>query len=248
MYLYEKGYKKIAIIHIIMSLNEEKPIWEQFKTKKQLKEICDKIIYEIGICKSVKNTFPHYIKFFDFLFNRHTDYPNKFLDYEDVTIYKNTRCSKWLEVAIVKKDKSFDSVSIINCVSMKPQNNLCVAMRDSIVSQILSFKNSLYKNGDIKCSICNSTNEIQIDHIKQFVDIQVEFIDKYKTDYPNMLFPSKFITEKINHQVLFREEDNHFKCRWIEYHLNNATLQPLCKNCNLTRPKSKNKFPKNLNF
>jgi len=209
------------------------------KTQKSIREYTRKIINEIGICDNIKNIYPeHYYYLSTFMFPRHTAYPDKFFGMINIGIRKNKVFNHY-EIYIIKNDNSVDDVSVMqNCVTGKKSNDLSNAMRNTIYSQILDFRNKLLY---IKCVDCESENNIHIDHYKpQFIELQKNFIEKN-----NYKLPTTFNENEFNGKI-FKEEDTDFKNQWFEYHLENANMRALCMKCNLTRKKSSVKF-KNIN-
>lgn len=209
--------------------------YTNLKTQKEIKDYTKKVIQYIGICDDIKNIHPNYYNYLTtFLFPRHIAYPEKFINMKNVGIRKN-RLSKDLEVYIIKCDDSIDNVSVMRkCVTGKKSNDLSIAMRNSIYSQIKEFKDNLT---ELKCINCGSIKNIHIDHYNpQFIDLQKDFISYSKLDIPN-----HFDDNDWNGKI-FRYVDNNFENEWKIYHKANANLQPLCEKCNLTKKKSKTKF------
>lgn len=211
--------------------------FNNLKTQKKIKEYTRNIIYKIGLCDDIKNKYNYEYKYFtNFLFPRHISYPDKFIDMINIGIRKNKKFNN-LEVYIIKKNDIIDSVSVIkNCISRKKPNNLSIAMRNSIYPQIKNYKNSLLIH---KCINCDSIENIQIDHFNQeFIDLQKTFLE-----LTILKIPDSFDDNEWNSKI-FKKDDEYFEKEWYLYHKNKANLQPLCKKCNLTKKKSKNRFSK----
>ena len=51
-----------------------------------------------------------------------------------------------------------------------------------------------------------------------------------------MDIPNDF-DDDTDHIAIFKKKDIEFHNKWFTYHLNNATLRPLCTKCNLSRSK-----------
>jgi len=117
----------------------------------------------------------------------------------------------------------------------KPRNsnhNLISALRNSINYQICEYRS---KNSDkLICELCQSKNNIHIDHIIHFQKIREDFINSTR-----LTIPEKFDDCPNTHQAVFKYKDLEFRKQWAKYHKENATLRPLCRDCNLSRPKYK---------
>ena len=197
-------------------------------TKKELINYYKNIIYKIGLCSSVKtNYFDIYLELME-LFTNHPDYPDKIKDVVDIAIVKNKLNYKYLELQIIRDDKTIDNISYICCINKPTKDrNLKSAMRYAIRTQILEFKNSC---DIIECGFCKSKEDIHIDHIILFKSLYDDFI-KDRKDIP-IIFDDNFYNA-----CMFKKEDEIFKNEWIEYHKINASLRCLCKTCNLKRAK-----------
>jgi hypothetical protein len=197
-------------------------------TKKELIEYYKNMIYKVGLCSSVKiNHFEIYLELMD-LFTNHPEYPDKIGNVIDVAIVKNKINSKYLELQIIKDDKTIDNISYRCCINKPTKDkNLKSAMRYAIYPQILEFKNGC---DIIECYLCKSKEDIHIDHIILFKSLYDDFIKDRKD------IPSTF-DDNFYNTAIFKKEDEVFKNEWIEYHKNNASLRCLCKTCNLTRGK-----------
>jgi len=205
------------------------------KTQKQIKQFTRSIIDKIGVCGNIKNQYPgEYDYITGFLFPRHPEYPEKFMNLKNIGIKKNTMF-KQLEVYIINNNNSIEAVSVMNvCISGKSANDLSGAMRFAIYPQIKYFKENLK---ELKCANCNTDKNIEIDHtVIHFIDLQKNFIKD-----SGLKPPTCFKDTDWNGRV-FRDEDSIFENEWKKYHKQNAKLQPLCKKCNLTKKKSKTIF------
>lgn len=206
-------------------------MFRDFTTQKQLKDHVRNTINKIGECNSIKKNYPEEMELFIYLFERHSDYPEKFNGLTDIKIRYNPIYKKQLEAIIVKKNGEEDDVSIFNnCITGKPKDNLTIAMRNSISPQILQFKNT---NLQI-CIKCKNATDIQVDHHKpQFIDLKIDFIENIW----KKKLPTNF-KQNESHSKIFVEDDGEFEREWFNYHKKNATLRILCKKCNLSRKKS----------
>lgn len=171
-------------------------------SKKNLKEYTKKIINKIGVCKSLKEKYPKEFDFFvNYLFKRHPKYPEKINGLVDVLIKYNKFGN--LSVYFKKKNDTVEDISALNkCINGKNKDDLYIAMRTSILPQILKFRKKL---PNLICEICNSSNNIEIDHKEpQFIELFSNFINEQKYK------PNKFSSNKY-HQKTFRKKDLNFK-------------------------------------
>jgi hypothetical protein len=205
-------------------------MFKSLKTQNQLREYARKNMHEIGECTSVIKYHPEKWDLFMYLFERHSDYPEKFNGLIDIQIKYNPIYKKQLETIIIKDNGTKDDVSVLNnCITGKPKDNLTVAMRNAIVSQIYEFKN----NASLICELCESIENIHIDHYKpQFVDLKTAFLNDWQSTIPNIF------EQNESHSKIFISDDICFETKWFDYHQKNATLRVLCKKCNLSRKKS----------
>lgn len=206
----------------------------EFTSQKKLKQyVRDIVDNKIGKSNSIKNDAPQYFQLFLDLFKRHTEYPDKFNGLIDIKIQYNPKYINQLEVIIIKDNGDEDDVSVFNnCISGKSKDNLTIAMRNSIIPQILKFKN----NNSLICQKCRSNRDPEVDHYQpQFIDLKKDFI-KICTEP----IPTEFDQNK-SHSKIFNTNDATFEKLWVRYHKKNAQLRILCKKCNSSRPKSKNK-------
>jgi hypothetical protein len=199
------------------------------KTQKQLKKCVREKIDEIGVCHSIKEYYPEEWNEFMYLFERHSDYPEKFNGLKDIKIRYNPVWKTQLEVIIIKNNGEEDDVSVLNnCISGKPKDNLAIAMRNSVYPQIKNFKD----NSILKCVLCSDTKCIHIDHHDpQFIDLKTEFLSIWERPIPSTF------EQNDSHSKIFANTDNKFEKSWIEFHRTNAILRVLCKKCNLSRKK-----------
>jgi hypothetical protein len=197
-------------------------------TKKELLEYYKNLIYKVGLCPSIKtNHFEIYLELMD-LFTNHPDYPEKIENVVDLAIVKNKMNFKYLELQIIKEDNSTDNISYRCCIH-KPNKdrNLKNAMRYAVYPQIIQFRENCE---NLKCAFCQSSENIQIDHILLFKELCNEFLKDRKC------IPSVF-DDNFYNSAKFQKDDKQFENEWIEFHRENATLRCLCKSCNLARGK-----------
>jgi len=59
----------------------------------------------------------------------------------------------------------------------------------------------------------------------------------------NIKIPNEFKDKEDNTcRNAFLKKDSNFENMWIDYHHKHASLRILCEKCNLSRPKTKNKY------
>ena len=98
-----------------------------------------------------------------------------------------------------------ESVSWVRCCSMKRKTNLQrlnVDLRTAVVDTVQSFKQGICAQ-NMKCAICGSTKNLQVDHVVPFRRIRDEFVS---TGLP--------------------------MSEWKRFHDERAALQMLCAVCN----------------
>ena len=202
------------------------------KNQKELKKYVKEVVDRIGVCESILDYHPSNYEFFISLFERHSDYPDKFVGMIDIKIQYNPVYKKQLEVIIIKQNGQQDDVSVFkNCITGKPKDNLTIAMRNSIIPQIIKYK----KDNLPICVKCGNTENIEVDHhTPQFVDLK----DGYIKSVDEKIIPLEF-KQNDSHSKIFENKDNKFEKDWCIYHEKNAKLRILCKKCNSTRSKSK---------
>jgi hypothetical protein len=208
----------------------------QFKTQISLKKHFREIIDRIGLCDSVKTKYPSEYKDFLELFERHSDYPEKFNGVVDIKICYNTgSIVDQLVVYIIKEGGSIDNVSVLhNCITGKPKNNLKIAMRVSIQPQIDEYK----KNNPIKvCELCGKHDRIEIDHHSEnapFAKLYNDFMEINELPIPTSFDDTR------SHMKCFKKSDCVFENSWVQYHKEKAILRMLCRKCNGSQPNYKN--------
>lgn len=147
---------------------------------------------------------------------------------QDPIQFKITYNNKIVKL-FVKFDKRFEIKSWISCTR---QNNnkhttdkkyLTSAMRYSVRRQISIYR----KNNNPKiCSICNSKQNIQVDHYPiKFCKIRDEFLLKYNP-------PQLFDYHPKYGYSMFKKVDLKYKQSWQRYHKKHATYRFLCSTCN----------------
>lgn len=204
-----------------------------FKTKKEIEMYVKSLLISVGNCNSIRTKSPEVYSFLmNDLFPRHSDYPNKISDVVDIGLRPNSINSKAVEVYLIKSDGSIDAISYINCITQKPKDELNGAFRTAITDQIYAFK-AINSNTCNICN-CNDTNiKYDVDHINYFDKLVYDFKKLYEK------YPTTFDSDYDNRPA-FKFEDSDFKDNWYIYHKKHASLQILCKPCNLKRKKWEN--------
>jgi hypothetical protein len=216
----------------------------EYKTQGEFEKYVKKIIYEdIGICNDVKNAYPDKYNILIKILERHPDFNSKTENMCNIKIMYDTLNKKALKILIVKNDGNNDDISWRCAITAKhksKKHELMSAMRSSIDSQIKQFKKAHYNDG---CQICDNNERLDVDHndIKNsaFDELVLNFIKKNN----DIEIPDKF--GELNddtHRRRFLEKDTDFKDKWLKYHNEHASLRMLCHTCNISRPKTKNKF------
>jgi hypothetical protein len=205
----------------------------QHETQKSRKAFVRGLINKIGPCESIKTNYPNEYDVFLKMFERHSDYPAKFIGLQDIMIRYNPVFKTNLEVLIKKDDGTIDDVSVLkNCITGKPKDKLNVAMRVEINNQIQDFKG----NTRNKCEICGDITQLEVDHHSEKMPFAKLCKDFMKINV--LKIPTTF-EDTIGHLKCFKEEDNAFKDSWIDYHTQHSILRMLCGNCNRSQPKYK---------
>ena len=201
-----------------------------YMSKNQKLAYYRKLIYDIGLSKSLKQYHNDvYHQFMD-LFKNHPEYPSsKFENVVDIAIVENKLVKKYFELQLIKSDGTNDNVSYKACI-YKPSedNSLKNAMRYAIKDQILEYRNTCDK---LICEMCKSEQNIQIDHVIQFKQLFDNFL--LQNTLP---IPTQFDDNYYN-SAMFKDDDVKFNNSWSTYHKKHAILRCLCSKCNLTRNK-----------
>lgn len=117
----------------------------------------------------------------------------------------------------------------------KEANPLQSAFRNAIKGQIIKWRRQHAKGG-AKCVKCQNENlkNLQVDHEEpQFVKLTYSFMELPKN---KETIPTEFDYCGTKGRK-FKKEDYLFCNRWKTYHKKHATLQWLCKKCNLSKKK-----------
>lgn len=111
----------------------------------------------------------------------------------------------------------------------KEKDPLQSAFRQSIKTQIFNWK-KMNKLGAL-CNNCRASRLLQADHkFPTFINLTKTFLDNEKN------IPTEFDYHyKCGRK--FQKKDNYFKLKWQKFHKKYATLQWLCRSCNLKKKK-----------
>lgn len=166
---------------------------------------------------------------------------DKWLDKLDtIQAFKVTRSRQNKSLILqVKVDKAnrFLTVSWRNGSSKKRkvEDPLQSAFRHAIYRQIMLWKK--INSASAECVECKDINhlhkKLQADHKDPlFIQLTKDFLE----NPINKEVPMEFDYHKCGRK--FKKRDNRFKQRWQNYHRQHATLQWLCRKCNLSKKKS----------
>lgn len=215
-----------------------------YPTQGAFEKYVKNLIYnEIGICYDIKNKSHSQYKILIELLERHPDYDEKSKNMCNLKIVRDTLNKSAYKILIVKNEGEID-ISWHCAITSKHKpfkHELMSAMRSSIDYQICAFKKKTLQ----RCALCGDDNDMHVDHNDEvnsaFDELAGNFIDIMKNE--NIEIPNEFgDTNDNTHRRCFLQLDNYFETRWVEYHKQYAILRMLCEKCNLSRPKTKNKF------
>lgn len=126
-------------------------------------------------------------------------------------------------LTIINNDgkKHLSLKTILDGKNIKP--NLIDKLRKAIAPQIEDYRHN-NKPPHI-CPMChNFMDHPEVDHIKTFKDLYVEFLNSKSLSIETMKY-NEMTADLLN--------------EWCEYHEHNATLRYLCRKCNVSRNKNK---------
>jgi len=203
-----------------------------FKTKQE----CYK--YTSHLVNSLKNTSiycddEHY-QYFLHLLNNHPEKETKIgCGVKGFKIAKHPTYNHY-QTFIIRTNDELINFSFVCCCKFngkykKSQEEylLIQAMRNSITDQIMFFKN----NNKRVCCNCKTTTsaEFHVDHNEpSFQQLYHQFIKLYPCEI------KKFLKDN-NTRIMFDDADIEYKNKWVEFHQSNASLQILCRTCNLKK-------------
>ena len=210
-----------------------------FKSVKECGDYVKQLLTETNDTMSVKETNIEAYNFLVELGKRHPRYNEKFIDFKDFKINRNSISNQFYELNIINNDDSITEISWRTCCSGKGRSDkekFTMALRQCINTQISDFR----KLSDLsQCKICNCSLKdkiINIDHHEpQFCELVHNFLELHND---KITAPKNYTKIKPSNQLIFSESDNWIGELFAEYHFNNATLRVTCKECNASRPKA----------
>ena len=214
-----------------------------YKTQGEFGKYVKNFIYnEIGICYDIKNTYPDKYNTLIKILERHPKFNSKTENMRNIKIIPNALNVKALEIIIIKKNGEID-ISWRCAITGKhktKKGELMSAMRSSIDEQISDFRTICEI---VRCELCGSVEKIQVDHNDEKKSAFDELANNFVKENNNIKIPDNF--GELNdgtHRRCFLEKYHVFRDKWVEYHRQHAILRMLCRNCNISRPKTKNKL------
>jgi 5-methylcytosine-specific restriction endonuclease McrA len=162
---------------------------------------------------------------FETLFRSHPDSERKRVsEMVDLRIDKHAKSGYVLWM--IYGDGTSDTISWRKCIhpylsSVKAK--LGNALRVAVDEQIQEYRES--HKGE-SCRICGTKSNPTVDHVVPFQELRDRFLSKYPKH------PERFGKNGMQ-QDCFLSEDREFEMAWVEYHRENATLQILCRACNI---------------
>lgn len=210
---------------------------KHFKTKLECHKYTSNLINSLKTCYIFKDNT--YYNFFVELLNNHPHKKEKIGDGVKGFKIEKHPIYEYYQIFLIRNDDEIINFSYVQCCKFETNSkisdseyNLKRAMRTAVDDQINEFRNKNIK----KCCICEARCEFieyHIDHKNPSYNyLYKNFIKKF----PN--YPTTFKKSKL-FRIEFNKEDEEYKNNWWLYHLNNASLQILCKKCNLTKPREK---------
>lgn len=198
------------------------------KTKKEVKEKIQSILFELPINTSLKNNYNNEYNLLLELFKYHPVADEKLKKINDIVIQSN-KLYNTKGFVIVNDDKTETTISYNECITPtknRDRNNLLQALRYAINKDVIKFKDV----AKLECEICLSINNLEVDHVFEFKNIANIFLSN-RTDIPITFDKSIAI------QRCFKLVDKEFENEWYNYHKDNARYRILCRKCNCARNK-----------
>lgn len=198
-------------------------------TKAALTRKVQKIMNEKPTQTSFRDNFPTEFIFLKELFSQHYDAALKMRGFEDIEIHYNKVFNN-RGFVIINEHKQVITISYKECITPtknKADYDFKQALRCAISEDVAEYFKIAKKN----CEFCESTNFLQVDHIKQFKNITRQFIDEHNIN------PKDYIFSKAEcNRPCFSEKDRILEREWRDFHNsfpNNFRI--LCRTCNIAR-------------
>jgi hypothetical protein len=207
-----------------------------FKTKTACEEYTRNIINNLGCCVIDKDN-DKFIFFINLIKNHPKSNEKIGIGIDYFYIQPNPLIRKYYQTMIHRLDGTDIDFSWTYCCKFKERtftDNLIRSMRQALKTDIINYKNSYTK---LICNFCKIDNELyenyHVDHdIISFKTLSTNFLQLSKHKIPTI-----FDKCEIYKLTIFKECDTDFKNEWVSYHNSNCTLQILCRDCNLRKPK-----------
>lgn len=197
-----------------------------YKTKIATQKAIQSKIKELNLCL-IDETHIDFI-FFSDLISLHENREKKIgVGLKQFHIRHNAINYNERTLFIERIDGTEDSWSYKACLNIK-QNDLTAALRSSIESDIVFYKNSAKR----ECHYCNTLlGPFHADHKSiPFSKIKDDFLNTTKKPHPK-----KFGKDNIKFNVIFLDIDKEFEKEWFLYHQSKADYQILCATCNIKK-------------
>jgi len=201
---------------------------KNFKTKKAAYEFVKEKIYTIGECEIRKHTpNAHEFEFFTQLvkFKLHDETVN----IKTFILFKTIRTGSTIHLKVLFKDGTEKLISWRDCSrrTHTKKNSIDEAMRNAIAPHAHQYRLDNYIS--LKCVLCESIENPQVDHINSFYNIKNAFFENNKITHP-----TRFDTNMFGSSV-FKPDDIEFESLWVKHHNSTAKYQILCRNCNIRK-------------
>ena len=218
---------------------------QTFKTKKAAYTYVKAKIYDIGECKITEEKSASSFKFFTNLCQFKLKYKHAGRIVSEFDIYKTKQTGKSLHINVVFNNGDILPISWVDCSRQTHTtcDELNEAMRNAISYHMYEFKLSKGygdKLIDVKCVLCNSTENIQCDHIKPFYRLKCNFLSDLKLQQPTEFDKNNFGS------CVFKLKNIDFQKQWVTYHNKHSSYQLLCRTCNIKKGKKENHAEKSL--
>lgn len=161
------------------------------------------------------------------------------IDYFEIVSNKLNQMSNSYTTILHRLDGTTDNISILKCFQINIKNSLQIlkeAMRYSVKDQTIEFREKKQIEGKLECAHCGNDklkfSEYDADHIRPFCKLSDDFLR-----LPDILsiIPTTFDSCPTLHLKRFYKKDEEFENKWKKYHQQYATLQLLCRKCNLRK-------------